>query len=285
MIIAMAGFSVLDFSIKNLSNRLPVSQILILIGFFQFSWFWIISTYKHSALFSEKIKNKFFIARTLADLLAAIFFCIAIARTPLSSASAIIQINPLIVSIFALFFLSEKVGWQSWLAILTGLIGMLLIIRPGSESFLPESIFAVIAVVMFSLRDISTRLISGEISTLLVSTWGTIGCMIAGIISIPFFSVPLLPTNYELFTIFLVSPIGCIAYFSLVRATQRGNVSIIAPFRYTRLLFTLILSFFFLNERPDFIMLLGIFMITFAGTYHILNMAQKLNLHLIQILN
>ena len=275
MIIAMAGFSVLDFSIKNLSNRLPVSQILILIGFFQFSWFWAISTYKNSALFSEKIKNKFFIARTLADLLAAIFFCIAIAKTPLSSASAIIQINPLIVSIFALFLLSEKVRWQSWLAILIGLIGMLLIIRPGSESFLPESIFAVLAVVMFSLRDISTRLISDEISTLLVSTWGTIGCMIAGLISIPFFSVPLLPTNYELFMIFLVSPIGCIAYFSLVRATQRGTVSIISPFRYTRLLFTLILSFFFLNERPDFIMLLGILMITFAGTYHILNLAQK----------
>ena len=275
MIIAMAGFSVLDFSIKNLSNRLPVSQILILIGFFQFSWFWAISTYKNSALFSEKIKNKFFIARTLADLLAAIFFCIAIAKTPLSSASAIIQINPLIVSIFALFLLSEKVRWQSWLAILIGLIGMLLIIRPGSESFLPESIFAVLAVVMFSLRDISTRLISDEISTLLVSTWGTIGCMIAGLISIPFFSVPLLPTTYELFMIFLVSPIGCIAYFSLVRATQRGNVSIISPFRYTRLLFTLILSFFLLNERPDFIMLLGILMITFAGTYHILNLAQK----------
>ena len=170
MVIAMAGFSVLDFSIKNLSNRLPVSQILILIGFFQFSWFWAISTYKKSALFSEKIKNKFFIARTLADLLAAILFCIAIAKTPLISASAIIQINPLIVSIFALFILSERVRWQSWLAILIGLIGMLLIIRPGSESFLPESIFAVLAVVMFSLRDISTRLISDEISTLLVST-------------------------------------------------------------------------------------------------------------------
>jgi drug/metabolite transporter (DMT)-like permease len=275
MIIAMAGFSIVDFSIKNLSDRLPVSQILILIGFFQFGLFWAISTYKNSVFFSKKIKNKFFIIRTLADLFAAILFFIAIAKTPLSSASAIIQLNPLMVSIFALLLLGEQVKLQSWLAILVGLIGMLLIIRPGTDSFLPESIFAVLAVAMFALRDISTRLMSDDISTLTVSIWGTIGCMIAGLVSLPFFSVPLLPTNYELLLIFLVSPIGCIAYFSLVSATQRGNVSIISPFRYTRLLFTLILSFYFLNERPDFIMLLGILMITCAGIYHILNLAQK----------
>ena len=61
MTLAMAGFSIADFAIKNLSSRLPVSQILIMVGFFEFSWFWIISVYRNSPLFSGKIKNKFFI--------------------------------------------------------------------------------------------------------------------------------------------------------------------------------------------------------------------------------
>ena len=200
MTLAMAGFSIADFAIKNLSGRLPVSQILIMVGFFEFSWFWIISVYRNSPLFSGKIKNKFFILRTLADLFAAIFFFVAIAYTPLSSASAIIQLSPLLVSVFALVILKEQVKWQSWL-------GMLLIIQPGSDSFLPASIFSVLAVAMFVLRDTSTRLMSDDISALTVSSWAAVACTIAGLVSIPFFPLPMLPTVNELFVVFLVSPL------------------------------------------------------------------------------
>ena len=275
MTLAMAGFSIADFAIKNLSGRLPVSQILIMVGFFEFSWFWIISVYRNSPLFSGKIKNKFFILRTLADLFAAIFFFVAIAYTPLSSASAIIQLSPLLVSVFALVILKEQVKWQSWLAIMVGLVGMLLIIQPGSDSFLPASIFSVLAVAMFVLRDTSTRLMSDDISALTVSSWAAVACTIAGLVSIPFFPLPMLPTINELFVVFLVSPVGCLAYFSLVQATQRGNVAIVSPFRYTRLLFTLSLSFFFLNERLEVQALLGILMIACAGTYNIFSLVQK----------
>ena len=191
MTLAMAGFSIADFAIKNLSGRLPVSQILIMIGFFEFSWFWIISVYRNSPLFSGRIKNKFFILRTLADLFAAIFFFVAIAYTPLSSASAIIQLSPLLVSVFALVILKEQVKWQSWLAIMVGLVGMLLIIQPGSDSFLPASIFSVLAVAMFVLRDTSTRLMSDDISALTVSSWAAVACTIAGLVSIPFFPLPM----------------------------------------------------------------------------------------------
>ena len=176
MTLAMAGFSIADFAIKNLSSRLPVSQILIMVGFFEFSWFWIISVYRNSPLFSGKIKNKFFILRTLADLFAAIFFFVAIAYTPLSSASAIIQLSPLLVSVFALVILKEQVKWQSWLAIMVGLVGMLLIIQPGSDSFLPASILRTAMSVsgsvpiILALKDLLSFVVI-SISLLFSITW------------------------------------------------------------------------------------------------------------------
>ncbi len=269
MVLAMAGFAIEDLVIKLVSVRLPVSQILIMLGLLSLIWFVMIARWKKIPLLTREMLNKPFIIRTLADLFAALFYVIAIVNSPLSSASAILQFSPLLVTLGAALFLRERVGLVSWVAIGFGLVGMILIIRPGTESFTPASIFGVLSVVMLALREIATRVMSISVHSLAVSSWAFAACALIGFITIPFFPVPVIPTSEDLLLMLVSSVVSCIAYYALVQATRDGELSVIAPFRYTRLLFALILSYWILGEQPDTMMYFGSALVVLSGLYNL----------------
>ena len=269
MVLAMAGFAIEDLVIKLVSVRLPVSQILIMLGLLSLVWFVLIAQWKRIPLLTKEMLNWPFIIRTLADLFAALFYVIAVVNSQLSSASAILQFSPLLVTLGAAFFLRERVPFGSWIAIGVGLIGMILIIRPGTDSFTPASIFAVLSVVMLALREIATRVMSVSVSSLAVSSWAFAACAVIGVITVPFFPQPVWPSSSEFILMLASSVVSCIAYYALVRATTEGEVSVIAPFRYTRLLFALILSFWILGEQPDSIMYIGASLVVCSGLYNL----------------
>jgi drug/metabolite transporter (DMT)-like permease len=269
MVLAMAGFAVEDLVIKLVSVRLPVSQILIMLGLLSLIWFVLIAKWKKIPLLTREMLNKPFIIRTLADLFAALFYVIAVVNSPLSSASAILQFSPLLVTLGAALFLRERVSLGSWIAIGFGFAGMMLIIRPGTESFTPASIFAVLSVVMLALREITTRVMSVSVPSLAVSSWAFAACALIGFLTIPFFPDPVIPTSEDLLLMLASSVVSCIAYYALVQATRDGEVSVIAPFRYTRLLFALILSSWVLGEQPDTIMYIGSVLVVFSGLYNL----------------
>jgi len=268
MVLAMAGFAIEDLVIKLVSARLPVSQILIMLGLLSLIWFVMIAKWKKIPLLTREMLNKPFIIRTLADLFAALFYVIAVVNSPLSSASAILQFSPLLVTLGAALFLGERVRLGSWVAIGFGFAGMMLIIRPGTESFTPASIFAVLSVVMLALREITTRVMSVSVPSLASSDLFA-ACALIGFITIPFFPDPVIPISEDLLLMLASSVVSCIAYYALVQATRDGEVSVIAPFRYTRLLFALILSSWILGEQPDTIMYIGSVLVVFSGLYNL----------------
>ena len=269
MVLAMAGFAIEDLVIKLVSAHLPVSQILIMLGLFSLIWFMMIARWKKIPLLTREMLNKPFITRTLADLFAALFFVIAVVNSPLSSASAILQFSPLLVTLGAALFLRERVSLGSWIAIGFGFAGIMLIIRPGTDSFTPASIFAVLSVAMLALREITTRVMSVSVPSLAVSSWAFAACALIGFLTIPLFPVPVIPRGEDLLLMLASSVVSCIAYYALVKATRDGEISVIAPFRYTRLLFALILSYWILGEQPDTIMYIGSALVVFSGLYNI----------------
>ena len=269
MVLAMAGFAIEDLVIKLVSAHLPVSQILIMLGLFSLIWFMMIARWKKIPLLTREMLNKPFITRTLADLFAALFFVIAVVNSPLSSASAILQFSPLLVTLGAALFLRERVSLGSWIAIGFGFAGIMLIIRPGTDSFTPASIFAVLSVAMLALREITTRVMSVSVPSLAVSSWAFAACALIGFLTIPLFPVPVIPRGEDLLLMVASSVVSCIAYYALVKATRDGEISVIAPFRYTRLLFALILSYWILGEQPDTIMYIGSALVVFSGLYNI----------------
>ena len=268
MTLAMAGFALEDLIIKMLSAFMPVSQILIYIGLFAGLVFYIIAKFNKTAVFDRNIlRDNMLRLRTLADMLGAVFIITAISMVPLSTVSSILQATPLLVTLGAAILLKESVGWRRWSAVFIGFVGVILILKPGLSGFQAASILALIGVIFLALRDLVTRKVKSEIPSLTVSIYAFGAAALGGFIAIPFNNPFVVLSGQQWLMILAAGFVGCFAYLTLVLATRTGDISAIAPFRYTRLIFALILSISVLNERPDAPTLLGATIIIISGSY------------------
>ncbi|MDW3184331.1 DMT family transporter [Roseobacter sp.] len=268
MVVAMLGFAIEDMLIKLMAAALPVGQIIGMLGLGSAALVSVILIVQRQPLFTRAMLTPAIALRALGELIGTMGFVTAIALTPLSSASAILQATPLFVTLGAALFLQEAVGWRRWSAILVGFIGVLMIIRPGMEGFSWLSLFAVQGVIGLGIRDLATRRVPQETSTMQLS-------FLAFLVLIPAAALlmwingtsllPLSPANWVYFTIALL--IGIVAYYGIVAAMRIGEVSFVTPFRYSRILFALIIGISVFEERPDFLTLLGAAIIVGSGLY------------------
>ncbi|MGE4576316.1 MAG: DMT family transporter [Candidatus Pseudothioglobus sp.] len=267
MILAMAGFAFEDLFIKMLSAYFPISEIIIILGFTGSVILLIIALLQRAPIIHKDLLNRHVISRTIFDLLGAVFFVTAIALTPLSSASAILQITPLLVTIGAAVFFRENVGWRRWSAVFVGFIGVLLILRPGFGGFMPASIFALLGAVFLAARDLATRAMKVKLPSVTIALYSFIAFGISGILIIPFNSAMIAPTSNQIMYFIGASTFGVIAYYSLVIASRIGEMSVISPFRYSRIVFAMLLAIIILGERPDSFTLIGATIIVASGLY------------------
>lgn len=268
MVLAMLGFAIEDMLIKLMAVALPVGQIVGMLGLGSAFLVGGILIVQGQPLFTRAMLTPAIGLRAIGELVGTLGFVTAIALTPLSSASAILQATPLFVTLGAALFLQETVGWRRWSAILVGFVGVLLIIRPGMEAFDWLSLFALQGVIGLGLRDLATRRVPKETSTLQLS-------FLAFLVLIPAAGVfmyindstlvSLSPSNWVYFSIALV--IGIVAYYGIVAAMRIGEVSFVTPFRYSRIVFALFVGVFVFEERPDAWTLLGAFIIVGSGLY------------------
>ncbi|WP_195820400.1 DMT family transporter [Roseobacter sp. MH60115] len=268
MVVAMLGFAIEDMLIKLMAAALPVGQIIGMLGLGSAALVSVILIVQRQPLFTRAMLTPAIALRAFGELIGTMGFVTAIALTPLSSASAILQATPLFVTLGAALFLQEAVGWRRWSAILVGFIGVLMIIRPGMEGFSWLSLFAVQGVIGLGIRDLATRRVPQETSTMQLS-------FLAFLVLIPAAAllmwingtslVPLSPANWVYFTIALL--IGIVAYYGIVAAMRIGEVSFVTPFRYSRILFALIIGMSVFEERPDVLTLLGAAIIVGSGLY------------------
>lgn len=271
MVLAMAGFAIEDMFIKLLADAVSVGQILTMLGTGGSLAFGAIVIAKGEALFSRNMLSFPILFRGLGDLFGALAFVSAIVLTPISSASAILQATPLAVTLGAAVFLGEPVGWRRWTAIIVGLIGVLLIIRPGLDSFEVLSLLAVFAVFALALRDLATRRTPKEITTMQLSFLGFVVIIPAGGVLMVFNGstfVALSGTEWIYITAAL--SIGLCAYYAIVAAMRIGDVGFVTPFRYVRLVIALIIGVAVFGESPDALTLIGAAIIVASGIYTIL---------------
>ena len=279
MILAMAGFALEDLFIKLLSSHVPVSQILIILGFSGTTVFLIIAILTNAPILHRDLLNRPVIVRTFCELFAALFFTSAIALTPLSSVASILMTTPLMVTMGAAVFFGEKVGWRRWTAIMIGFFGVLLILRPGFDGFMPASLLAVISTIFLAVRDLATRAMQFEISTTTVSIYAFFAVGISGFFAMPFFSAMVIPTSIEILYFISATFVGVIGYYAVVLATRKGDVSVISPFRYSRLVFAMLLSIIILSERPDLLTLSGASIIVISGIYTFIREGRLKQIH------
>lgn len=267
MVLAMAGFALEDMFIKRLAEALPVGQIVIFLGFGGALIFGAITMSQGRRLWSRDLLSRPVLLRNFGEIVGTLGFVTAIALTPLSSASAILQATPLAVTLGAALFLGEAVGWRRWSAILVGFMGVLMVIRPGLEGFEPASLFAVQGVVGLAIRDLATRAVPRSISSMQLSTYAFATLVPTGLILLAFSGTPAVPSGLNWRDLVLALLCGVAAYYAIVAAMRLGDVAVITPFRYSRLIFALIIGVTLFDERPDVWTLSGAAIIIASGIY------------------
>ncbi len=268
MVLAMLGFAVEDMFIKLLADSLPIGQIIGMVALGGAVIFATICRTQGLALFSRDMLGAPVLIRNTGELIGTIGFVTAIALTPLSTASAILQATPLVVTLGAALFLGEKVGWRRWSAILVGFLGVLLIIRPGTDGFDILSLFTLQGVLGLAIRDIATRRIPKSIASMQLSFLAFLVLIPASLILQAMNGTWWVqPSSPEWVLVGGSILIAVVAYYGIVAAMRVGEVSFVTPFRYSRLLFALFIGFFVFSERPDALTLLGATIIVASGIY------------------
>ena len=271
MLIAMAGFTMEDLFMKKLSVNLSTGQILITLGFGSSLVFALMAKSKGYKLTAKIFWSKGMLIRQFAEGIAAVAFITSLTLIPLSTVAAVFQATPLVITMGAALFLGEAVGWRRWLAIIVGLIGVLIIIRPGLNSFDPNVGYVLIAVLFVTVRDLITRKLPMNVPSTIVSFQAFASLIIAGGILIFLSDQKIVGLDKNQIYFVLGGIIfGVIGYYCIVASTRIGEAGVVTPFRYSRLLFAIIIGFLFFNERPDFFTLLGASIVIMTGIYTVL---------------
>lgn len=268
MVFAMFSFAVEDALIKELSATMPVGQILSIIclgGVFVFI-IWFVA--RGIPLWQPEYMDRKVVLRSLCDAAGSCLFITALSLVPLTTASAVIQATPLVVAMGAALFLGQAVGWRRWLAIIAGFVGVLIIIRPGMDGFVPATLLAVAGMLGLAARDLLTRSLTVNLSgpQLAIHTFITI--IPAGMLLMIFQGhSAVAPDLRQTWLLLGCIIIGVIAYLAIVTATRTGNAGIISSFRYSRMVFALALGYIFFAEVPDQATLVGVFIIIASGIF------------------
>lgn len=267
MVAAMAGFAVEDMFLKAATAHIPLGQALLIFGLTGTAFFALLAKRAGETILHPALLSRPLLIRSSFEVAGRLFYSLAIALTPLSTASAILQATPLVVVAGAALLFGETVGWRRWTAITTGFLGVLLILRPGVEGFTLLSLVTVAGMAGFAGRDLATRAAPPALSNRQLGMIGMAMLAVAGGIILTVTGGARLPDPTAAALLAAMTVCGIFAYNALTIAMRTGEVSVVTPFRYTRLVFAMILGVLVFHERPDALTLAGSALIVASGLY------------------
>ncbi len=267
MVISMGGFAIEDVFLKTAVKTLPLGEALALYGSLGLLAFVILTLLRGEPVFAPAFLSRQILIRSGFEVTGRMFYALAFTLTPLTSATAILQATPLLVVAGAALVFGEKVSLGRWLAIICGFCGVLLILRPGFAGYSALSLLAVVGMIGFAGRDLATRAAPPALSNMQL---GVIGFSMLTLVGVGLSLVnggAQWPSMQVLGLLFGATVSGVIAYYALTIAMRTGEVGAVTPFRYTRLVFALILGATVFGERPDALMLLGSAIVVGSGVF------------------
>ena len=267
MMASMASFTLNDTLIKLTDGQVPLMQLLFIRGIVSSLLIIAMARWLGAIHFRIAGRDWALIAiRSGAEVGAAYFFITALLNMPLANVTAILQVLPLTVAVGAALFFREPLGWRRMSAILLGFMGMLLIVRPGADGFSLWSAYALIAVVCVTVRDLATRKLFVGVPSMTVT-------LVAALTVMAFAGVASTATPWVALDLRLAALIGGASvliiggYFFSVQVMRVGEISFIAPFRYTGLVWALVLGWLVFGDWPSSLTLLGALIVVATGLF------------------
>ena len=275
MVLAMIGFGIEDALFKGATATASPGIATLIFGGTGLTLFIALSASSRETIWPRALFSGPLLWRSACEVAGRLFFALALAFAPLSTTSAILQAAPLVVTAGAAAILGERVGPSRWIAMSVGFAGVLLVLRPWGEAFSPALVFAVAATIGFAGRDLATRTSPASLTWRQLGTAGFAMVVVAGALITAFEARHILPDAVGAVRLLAAGMVGVCAYTALTHAMRMGEVSVVAPFRYARLLVALILAFVLFGERPDALMLWGAALIVASGMYTLVRSGQR----------
>jgi len=254
MFLSVCAFSIMDLLVKW-SDNYPLGQVIFFRGFFGIVFYYFIIP-------KDRIKNFYItkrpylhLSRCLVGLAALLSIFTALRNLPLATVVSISFAAPIFTTIFSIFFLSEKVGYFRWLAVLVGFIGILIISEPGLSSLNIYYIFPVIFVLGMSYVAISIRQLSSTEPVWLISLFFSAAITVAGLVTLPFGW--LMPDLMDLILLSMIGFFGGVANLWLSQSYKLSEVSLVTPLKYLALVFAIVFGFLIWGEIPSVKTLFG----------------------------
>ena len=254
MFLSVCAFSIMDLIVKW-SDNYPLGQVIFFRGFFGLVFYYFIIPKKRIKDFYFTKRPLLHLSRCFFGLAALLSIFTALRNLPLATVVSITFAAPIFTTIFSIFFLSEKVGYFRWLAVIVGFVGILIISEPGFSSLNIYYIFPVIFVLGMSYVAISIRQLSSTEPVWLISLFFSAAITIAGIFTLPFGW--LMPSFIDLILLSMIGFFGGVANLWLSQSYKFSEVSLVTPLKYLALVFAIGFGYLIWQEIPSSKTLIG----------------------------
>ncbi len=267
MVLSMAAFALADTLVKLSASVLSPAQVLFYLMGGGLVMFAVMAKLSGHSLFDIRALGPVLLVRYCSEIIGMASMVLALTHVSLSTVGAITQATPILVAVGAVFFLNEKVSWRRWTCIAVGFTGVLLIVQPGAVRFDPSVLWVVSALFALSVRDLTTRMVPQDMPSTCLTTYTMIAAVPFAIIWVLYNGESLIPAETNWWVIGPMIVLGSAGYLLLIASLRMAEVSVVMPFRYTRIVFLLILGIVVFDEAPSLSMLLGAALVVASGIY------------------
>lgn len=267
MICAMAGFAASDSFIKFAGATVPPGQVILVLGLGGTAVFASLAARRGMVLVGRHTRHWAILLRMLAEAVGTMGFVIALTLASLSTVSAILQAAPLVVTLGAAVLLRESVGWRRWGAVLVGFVGVLIMLQPDPDGINAGALMALVAVAALSVRDLMTRFVPPGVPNLVLATYGFVPLIPAGLVLLSVTGGAVLPGPGVAAALLGMIVSATCGYFALTLSLRLGAMAVVAPYRYTRLIFAFALGAAVFGDRLTPPILIGASLVAGAGIY------------------
>jgi len=274
---SMLAFTLNDTLVKAVINDgMSLFQTIVLRGVVAAFGLIVLALWQNGRLnlWPKGPDRKFLALRTFGEVGGTFCFLVALTHMPLANLSAIMQSLPLVVTLAAAVVLREPIGWRRIAAIVVGFIGVMIIIRPGAAAFDEWSVLGLGSVGFVVIRDLATRRFSGALPSTTGAIWAAVAVLVMGLIGVS-------KEGWEPVSlragIEIAGSAGflIVGYICAIMVMRVGEIGVVAPFRYTSLLFAIILGWLLFGTLPDFWTVLGGAIVVASGIYMLLRERRK----------
>jgi len=199
----------------------------------------------------------------LGSVEVAMFFW-AVSYLPLADTTTFYLAGPIYVTALSVLLLRERVGWRRWSAVLIGFTGVVIALRPSSSSFTLPALIALAGSIMYALVLITTRALRATNDVVLMTTY-FIGAVAFGLATLPFGWVT--PSAYDVLCLAGVGIANIVAQFSVIRSLKLASASVVVPYQYTLIVWSVVFGWLMFAELPDVYTIAGALIIVVAGLY------------------